>query len=298
MKHLILLLLIIANTGCVFSQTEIKLYTRVPNAKQHSIQEVRRKDKDGRLAYLEKISDPFLIVFNPVKKNGTSIIFCPGGGYERLNVRNARYIAEKLNEWGITVFVLAYRLPSSETMHDPSIGPLQDMQAALRLLYQDAEKYGLDRNKIGVWGSSAGGHLAAMASTRFDVSFLPDKDVEPMRPAFTILAWPVVSLRFQKGGTFKNLLGEAVTEEQVGFFSPDEHVTENTPPAFLVHASNDPSVSAENSIIYYKALQKHKVAAELHIYQNDKHGFGISPEVIDNGWMNELKKWLTLFPKL
>lgn len=275
-------------------QMEIRLYSEVPNAKLHYVDEVRRIDKDGTLAYIEKVTDPFLIIFSPVKKNGTSVILCPGGGYERLNIRNARYVASKLNDWGVTVFVLAYRLPSSETMCDPTIGPLQDLQASLKFVYQNAETYRLDKNKIGVWGSSAGGHLAAMASTHFDVSFLSDDNYEGLRPAFTILTWPVISLRFQKGGTSKNLLGENIEEKVVAFFSPNEHVTKHTPPTFLVHASNDPSVSAENSILYYRALQKNEVPVELHIYQNSNHGFGISPEVIDHVWMEELKKWLTL----
>lgn len=275
-------------------QMEIRLYSEVPNAKLHHVEEVRKRDKDGKLAYIEKVTNPFLLVFNPVKKNGTSVILCPGGGYERLNIRNARYVADKLNSWGITVFVLAYRLPSSETMCNPTIGPLQDLQASLTFVYQNAEIYKLDKNKIGVWGSSAGGHLAAMASTHFNESYLSNDNCEGLRPAFTILTWPVISLRFQKGGTYKNLLGNNIEEKVVSFFSPNEHVIKNTPPTFLVHASNDPSVSAENSILYYNALQKNKVPVELHIYQNDKHGFGISPSVIDYAWMEELKKWFVL----
>lgn len=283
----------ISSCICVDAQEEIMLYnSTIPNERGNKILENRILDKEGKLHYIQDITKPFLIRFSPQKKSLTSVIICPGGGYARLNIKNARFIAERMNDWGITVFVLAYRLPSQKIMLDSTTGSLQDVQAALNLVYKRSGEWGLDKNKIGLLGSSAGGHLAAMAATHFDVTFLPTKDLEKLRPDFVVLAWPVTSFR-KKSSSSTRLLGETPSEQQIKFYSPDENVKENTPPTFLVHGGNDPAVSVENSLNYYKALRKNKIQAELHIYQNDKHGFGMSPED-NNTWMERMKEWLTL----
>ena len=293
MRNLYLIIMFISSCICVDAQEEIMLYnSTIPNERGNKILENRILDKEGKLHYIQDITKPFLIRFSPQKKSLTSVIICPGGGYARLNIKNARFIAERMNDWGITVFVLAYRLPSQKIMLDSTTGSLQDVQAALNLVYKRSGEWGLDKNKIGLLGSSAGGHLAAMAATHFDVTFLPTKDLEKLRPDFVVLAWPVTSFR-KKSSSSTRLLGETPSEQQIKFYSPDENVKENTPPTFLVHGGNDPAVSVENSLNYYKALRKNKIQAELHIYQNDKHGFGMSPED-NNTWMERMKEWLTL----
>lgn len=293
MRNLYLIIMFISSCICVDAQEEIMLYnSTIPNERGNKILENRILDKEGKLHYIQDITKPFLIRFSPQKKSSTSVIICPGGGYARLNIKNARFIAERMNDWGITVFVLAYRLPSQKIMLDSTTGSLQDVQAALNLVYKRSGEWGLDKNKIGLLGSSAGGHLAAMAATHFDVTFLPTKDLEKLRPDFVVLAWPVTSFR-KKSSSSTRLLGETPSEQQIKFYSPDENVKENTPPTFLVHGGNDPAVSVENSLNYYKALRKNKIQAELHIYQNNKHGFGMSPDD-NNTWMEQLKEWLTV----
>lgn len=293
MKEIILYMFLLSLSLGVYAQEEILLYgNMIPNERANNIIEKRIKDKDGSLHYVQDITKPFLIRYSPEKKSRTSIILCPGGGYARLNMKNARYMAKRMNEWGITVFVLAYRLPSEKIMLDSTIGSLQDVQAALKLVKKKSVEWGLDKNKVGLLGSSAGGHLAAMAATHFDMTFSPDIDFEGLRPDYVVLTWPVTSFR-KKSGSLSRLLGENPSEEQLKFYSPEENVKTNTPPTFLVHGGDDPAVSVEHSINYYKALRKNKIPAELHIYQNDKHGFGMSPDD-NNTWMERMKEWLVV----
>lgn len=291
MKISIISLCFLIGSFLVNAQEEIFLYTdTIPNSKEHVYREKRVMDKAGKLTYLQDISKPFLMKYEPIKKNGTTIVICPGGGYARLNIKNALFLTRELNDWGITVFILIYRLPSSLTMLEPSLGPLLDLNAALELVSHKSEEWGLDKEKIGLLGFSAGGHLAAMSVTAQVKNKI---DLKSTIPNFLVLAWPVISFRstFAHTNSKKRLLGKYPTEEQLKFFSPDEHVSCQTPPTFIVHANNDPSVSCENSIAFYKSLLKEKVNSELHIYQYNKHGFGLIQEET-NMWLPQLKKWL------
>jgi len=140
-----------------------------------------------------------------------------------MNVENTRFIAHRLNTIGITVFVLVYRLPVNNSTPSRPVVALQDVQAAIRMVRGNAAEWGLLPDKIGLWGSSAGGHLAAMAATHHSTSFLPDNDATGLRPDFLILAWPVISFRpgLVHKGSMNNLLGLTATEEQIAFNSPD-----------------------------------------------------------------------------
>lgn len=297
MKKILILALILFNFcySISYSQQEIKLYDKLPNEKINTQKEKIQFDKEGDMINISNVTSPRIIVYKPEKPCGTSLIICPGGGYTHLNFKNANNIAKQVNKLGITVFILIYRLPSRDIMNEPNIGPLQDIQAALRIVHKHSTEWNLDTHKIGLLGSSAGGHLAAMAATHFDTSFLANKDTDGLRPDFVVLTWPVISFRspYVHKGSLTSLLGVNPTEEQIKFYSPDENVSRKTPLTFLVHGSNDPTVSVENSILFYRALRKYKVPSELHIFQNNKHGFGISPED-DNTWMNQLKEWLSI----
>ncbi|GAB3704845.1 alpha/beta hydrolase [Spirosoma flavus] len=275
-------------------ESEIPLYPNaIPNSVTSRQPEKRTYDAEKRLTALSNVIIPRLIVYRSSSPNGTGIIICPGGGYRNLNTENARFIAQRLNQWGVTAFVLTYRLPADGLMQDRSIGPFQDVQQAFRVVRQRAAEWGIQPNRLGVLGSSAGGHVAAMAATQFTKAFESGKDTTSLRPDFLVLCWPVVSFRpdIAHQGSVKNLLGEHPTEKQLADFSPEEHVTTATPPTFLVHAGDDPTVKFSNSIRFYEALKKVNIPAELHLYEKGGHGFGIKPDLPDS-WMTQLEIWL------
>jgi len=273
--------------------SEIKLYKNKSGFISERSKEIKQYDKSNRLTHISGDVVPRLLIYKPTKANGTSIIVCPGGGYSKMNVENTRYIAERFNRLGITAFVLLYRLPINDTTSIKSIAALQDVQQAFRIVRGNALQWGLSPYKIGLWGSSAGGHLAAMAATHSSIAFLSGAGTSGLRPDFLILAWPVISFRegLVHKGSMKNLLGKNPSEEQIAFYCPDEWVDENTPPTFLVNAEDDKSVPVGNSICFFKALKKSNVPAELHIYENGGHGFGIAPEIKDS-WFSQLENWL------
>ena len=188
-----------------------------------------------------------------------------------------RPLQQSLTNWGITAFVLKYRLPSDSIMKQKSIGPLQDGQEAVRIVRRHAAEWKIDPHKIGIMGFSAGGHLAVAVSTQYGDSVYTPIDTTSARPDFSILVYPVISMdsTISHAVSRINLLGEHPSEELVRRFSNELQVTPQTPPAFLVQAVDDLSVPIENSIRYLLALRKNKVPAELHLYESGGHGFGL-----------------------
>ena len=194
-----------------------------------------------------------------------AVVVCPGGGYGGLAMDYEGYeVAEWLNKNGLSAFVLEYRVAPNR---HPA--PLNDAQAAVRLIRSRAKEWNIDGSKLGILGFSAGGHLASTVSTHFDT---PET-----RPDFTILIYPVISFMppFGHTGSGNNLLGDNADPEIVRSFSNQERVTADTPPAFLVASSGDTVVPSENSIVYYQALVKAGVPTELHIYEQGEHGYGM-----------------------
>jgi acetyl esterase/lipase len=229
----------------------------------------------------EKVSNPSLYIFLPPadKATGAAVLICPGGGYGFLALGHEGFdIAKWLNDNGIAGIVLKYRLPSDLIMKDKSIGPLQDAQEAIRTIRRHASEWKIDRNKIGVIGFSAGGHLAATLATHYDERVYPVADKTSARPDFSILIYPVISFdsAFTHRGSRKNLIGNDPPEEEVRHFSNELQITDKTPPAFLVHSENDSVVPAKNSIVYFEGLQKFKIESELHLFQKGGHGYGLS----------------------
>lgn len=276
-------------------QPEIPLYNTVPNNKQVTDKEnfTIREDNVKRVA---KVSRPTLTVYKPQKANGQAVVICPGGGYAILAIdKEGHKVAEALSSWGITAFVLKYRLPDDTINVDKSVAPLQDAQQAVRYVRSHAKEYGIKENKIGIMGFSAGGHLAATASTHFEFKADPlNKDTISARPDFSVLVYPVISFdsTITHKGSRNNLIGANASAEKILFFSNEQQVKTNTPPVFLVHAGDDKSVPVENSLRYYQAALKNNVPAELHIYPKGGHGFGMYNKTTEDNWMNRLHAWL------
>jgi pectinesterase len=252
------------------------------------------RDNINRIA---KVSNPTLTIFKPAKPNGKAVIICPGGGYLYLTIdKEGKKVAEEMNRWGITAFVLKYRLPDDTTNIDKSLAPLQDAQQAIRLIRSNAKEWGINKDQIGIMGFSAGGHVAATAATHFN--FKADEfnaDTTSVRPDFAILIYPVISFdsNITHKGSRNNLIGAKPTLDKTVLFSNELQVTKNTPASFLVHAGDDGSVPVENSIRYYQACIKNKVPAEMHLYPKGGHGFGMYNKTTDDNWMERLKLWLS-----
>jgi acetyl esterase/lipase len=226
---------------------------------------------------------------------GGAVIIAPGGGYERLATdHEGRQVASWLNAQGITAFVLRYRL--GPTYHHPI--QLEDGQRAVRMVRARALEFGIRPDKVGMMGFSAGGHLASMVATRFDGGDASAQDpIERVssRPDFVVLAYPVISMTgpYTHQGAVINLLGEHPDPRLARQLSSEFQVTKDTPPTFLFTTGTDTSVPAENSIVYYLALRKAGVPAELHIFERGAHGIGLAlGDPALGEWSTLLRNWL------
>ncbi len=294
-----LLLILIYNSALAQTITEIPLYPgMVPGAKQSIVKERIVVLPDGGVR-ISSVIAPTLTKYTPEKPNGTSVIICPGGSYVRLSIdHEGADVAKAFNEFGITAFVLKYRLPNDSIMEDKTIGPLQDAQQAIRMVREQAADWGLSPAKIGIMGFSAGGHLASTAATHFNFMADPSvKDTTSVRPDFVILIYPVISLddSIAYKGSKNNLVGKNPSPELTRQFSNELQVTKNSPPAFLVHAGDDGTVPVENSIRYYEACIKNKVLAEMHLYPKGGHGFGMHNKTTGDKWFDRLMNWMNTF---
>jgi acetyl esterase/lipase len=229
------------------------------------------------------------------KMTGAAIIVCPGGGYTHLADHEGRPVAEWLNSLGVTAFVLKYRL--GPRYHHPA--PMQDAARAIRIVRARAAEWSLDPQRIGILGFSAGGHLASTAGTHFDSGNPNAADaIERVssKPNLMILIYPVITMRDKThAGSRKNLLGDDPAPELVTLLSNDEQVTKETPPAFLVHTSNDDAVPVENSLLFVNALRRASVPFEFHLYERGPHGFGLGgKDPILATWPDRCAGWLRL----
>ncbi|MEP6748301.1 MAG: alpha/beta hydrolase [Bacteroidota bacterium] len=274
----------------LYAQKEMNLYKdQIPNA-IHTADSVIVKD-----GVFSKVSRPSITMYLPdeTKATGAAVVICPGGGYSVLVLqKEGTNIALYFQEQGIAAFVLKYRLPSDITMTDKSIGPLEDAQQAIKLVREHAKEWHIDNARIGVMGFSAGGHLASTASTHFDKSVIENKNNTSLRPDFSLLVYPVISMTDNLGhsGSRNNLLGKNPSAEQIKLYSNELQVTAQTPPAFLIHAADDKVVDVDNSIAYFEALRHKGVPAEMHIYPKGNHGFVLNIPIED--WMSLCIKWM------
>ncbi|WP_348799804.1 prolyl oligopeptidase family serine peptidase [Flavobacterium adhaerens] len=274
------------------------LWDKIPGAiKNETYKEEPRLDKDGKRTGIRKVVEPTLMPFL-VSNNATNnpaVIICPGGGYAVLSIdKEGINIAKWFNSIGVSAFVLKYRLPSDDIMENKTIGPLQDAQEAIRLVRRNAAKWNLDASKIGIMGFSAGGHLASTASTHYLDKIYESNDNISARPDYSMLIYPVISMEngITHNGSKESLLGKNASADLIAKYSNEKEVNEQTPPTFLVHATDDHAVPVENSINYYLALKKSNVLAEMHLYQNGGHGFGLGTKGTHTDWTTACKSWL------
>jgi acetyl esterase/lipase len=215
----------------------------------------------------------------PVTGDGlrAAVIVCPGGGYGTRAPHEGEPIAKWLNGLGISAYVLNYRVaPYKHPV------PLQDAQRAIRTVRHHAEVWGVDANRIGILGFSAGGHLAATVGTHFDAgdqSSVDPIDQQSSRPDLMVLCYPVISFGMNAHqGSRINLIGDNAAEELVHDLSNELQVTAETPPTFLWHTADDGAVSVENSLLFASSLSRHKVPFDLHVFESGRHGIGIASE--------------------
>lgn len=233
----------------------------------------------------QELDKPSLTLFRAAQPNGASVLVCPGGGYGMLAMdHEGKQVAEFFNSFGVTAFVLKYRL--GPRYHHPAM--LDDAKRAMRIIRSRAAELHLDPGHVGVMGFSAGGHLASTLSTHYGPGERPD---------FSILVYPVISsnTKYTHKGSFRNLLGESPDPALLDSLSNDKQVTPQTPPAFLFHTDSDTGVPPENSVLYYLALRAAGVPAELHIYAKGQHGVGLAPkDPVLSSWPARLKDWMQI----
>jgi acetyl esterase/lipase len=280
--------------------TVITLWDGVaPGSEQFQGNEESQQRSDGGLSdiWITGVSKPTLTVVAPPEeeRNGTAVIICPGGGYGGLSfdkegLEVGRWFADR----GVTAFVLKYRHGGGVHQHPV---PLSDVQRAVRLVRSQADEWKILPERVGVMGFSAGGHLAASAGTHFDLGDRKStKAVEQQssRPDFLVLVYPVISMdaAITHGGSRANLLGEKPEEALVELMSNEKQVTDQTPPTFLVHATDDGAVPVANALRFYQACIDHKVPAELHVFEKGGHGFGMRQKGPVEEWPTLLANWL------
>ncbi len=316
MKKLIFLLVFVSQIA--FAQKEIPLYKGpVPNSQKPlspmDTSTVTVPMGNIKIDIVNGVINPTLTVFlpDPAKATGSAVIICPGGGYGVLAISHEGYdMAKKFNEAGIAAFVLKYRLPKGGIMKDKSIGPLQDVQRAIQLVRESAKQWNINPNKIGILGSSAGGHLAATAGTHFNDAKIDNPNNISLRPDFLILNYPVISFTdsLTHQGSRQNLIGTRVftanekmptkakelgmSQPDITYFSNEKQVTSKTPPTFITSALTDQAVPVGNSLAFVTALEQNKVPVEVFFYDKGVHGYGmINPEAKEQ-WIDACLLWL------
>jgi acetyl esterase/lipase len=287
----IALMLIITFTS--MAQQIMNLYPgAIPNSKQSEMKETITS------GMFRGVTLPTLEIYLPENNNttGAAVIICPGGGYSVVVYQGEGIsTAKEFAKNGFAAFVLKYRLPDDSTMMDKNIGPLQDAQQAVKVVRENAAKWGINPHKIGIMGFSAGGHLASTEATHFKKLFIEDGNKISLRPDYQILIYPVISMQdtLTHANSRTKLLGKNPTQEVIDQFSNELQVDENTPPAYITHAGDDKVVDVDNSIVYYEQLRHHHVPAELHIFPKGNHGFVLFQPTEE--WMMPIFKWMNKY---
>ncbi|WP_174509783.1 alpha/beta hydrolase [Klebsiella oxytoca] len=265
------------------------------------------RSKDGALPdrAVTGIRVPEITVYAPAKPNGIALLVTPGGSYQRVVLdKEGSDLAPVFTAQGYTLFVMTYRMPA-DGHAEGSNAPLADAQRALRTLRARAPEWHIDPHKIGIMGFSAGGHVAASLETRYDDAIYPATDAVDglsARPDFVVLGYPVISMdpAIAHPGSRHALIGDTPTAEQQRLYSPEHNVTAATPPTFIMHAVDDPSVPVDNALVMFNALRAHKVPTELHLFAEGKHGFGIrgTTGLPAAEWPQLAMNWIASLPEM
>jgi acetyl esterase/lipase len=278
------------------AQTVLPLYPdKIPNSKKSSNQE--KIDTVHGIVLVRKVSIPTLAIYLPKGKRPATaaVIICPGGGYWVNAIKQeGTDVAEKFAAKGIAAIVLKYRIPESRIMPEPEIGPLQDAQQAIRTVREYSARWNIDPSRVGILGFSAGGHVASTAGTKFNTKTIENKENVNLRPDFMILVYPVISFQdsIVHRGSREKLIGKTPSKEKIDYYSNELHVNSETPPTFLTHAKDDKDVKAENSIRFYRNLNKAKVPTELYLVEEGGHGFGLINSKEDGRWFDRCLTWM------
>lgn len=271
----------------------------VPNYIESEEREVLVRGDD--LDRISKVQEPTIEVYLPAKANanGQAMLIFPGGGYQILAYDwEGTDIAKFLNGKGVAGIVVKYRMPSSVSQKDKHLVPLIDAQRAIRLVRNMSSELNIETDKIGIIGFSAGGHLASTLGTHFDEKVyesIDEIDKISARPNFMALGYPVISMKsmMTHKGSKEKLANKNAKPSIVEYFSNEEQVTEDTPPTFLFHASDDKVVPVENSLAFYRALIEKGVSATMHIYPKGGHGFSLARNDLHlRGWTERMFEWI------
>jgi acetyl esterase/lipase len=284
---------LISQTLFAQQQKPILLYPDgVPNSKKAPASYAEKREGD----IVSLVTDPTITPYLPAKDkaNGTAIIIFPGGSYFNLaTAHEGAAIAQEFNKIGVIAFVVKYRLPHDAIMVDKTIGPLQDAERSIQLVRQRAAEWNINPHKVGIIGFSAGGHLASTLDTHFDKVVIDNKSNVSLRPDFAMLIYPVITFGpFAHAFSRENLIGKNPSQELLDLYSNEKQVTANTPPTLLIHAEDDDVVPVQNSLLFYDALVKNKVKAEMHIFQEGGHGFGLNNPKSTDHWFDWATAWL------
>jgi acetyl esterase/lipase len=273
------------------------LYKTIPNNISSKNQEA--ESSSTGILIVEKVSIPSYQYFRVANDNQKRpcVIICPGGGYTILAAgHEGTDVAKYFNSIGVNAIVLKYRIPNDANQIDKSIAPLQDAQQAILLARINADTWGIDKNKIGIMGFSAGGHLASSLATHYNDIKIDNPTKVSLRPDFQILIYPVISFGPEgHEGSRINLIGNAndeKTKKAIDYFSSEKQITKDAPIAFLVHSKDDDVVPVANAIHYYDNLIAHKVPAELYLYEKGAHGYGMKNPTSEIVWTSVMKTWM------
>ncbi len=313
------ILFVLSSGQKLIAQKSLPLYEgEIPNSRETTL-----KDSVlhfGDLRFINRIIKPDLTMYLPEKSRakGAAVIICPGGAYFGVAIDHEGHaIAKKLQENGIAGFVLKYRMPNAEFVNNKEFVPLQDAQRAIQMVRENAENWGINPNKIGIAGNSAGGHLASTAGTHYLKEQISNPKNTSLRPDFLILNYPVISFTdsLTHYASRFNLIGEMPLEDfkillkdlqnvdkklkampvnlaKVKEYSNELQVNANTPPTFITHSVDDETVPVQNTLLFIAALQKNKVPVESFFYAKGGHGYGMNNPSSDVQWIENCIKWI------
>lgn len=272
--------------------TVVALWPEAVTAKS-PVRGPERVGRDGKgLGAVSNISQPRMEIHRPARPNGTAVLIAGGGGYFRIQIgKESVPVAQWLAALGVTPVVLYYRLPGDGW---PAVAPFQDAQRAMRLLRARAAEFGIDPQKIGMLGMSAGGHLAAITETRFDAPFyepVDDSDRVSARPDFAALLFPVISLQ-PPLDTTRSKRELSTQKDAIEAYSAESHVTRSTPPTFIAHAADDTIAAIGHSLAMFNALHAQSVPTEMHVFEAGGHGWALgAPGSLVSAWPRLFATW-------